>query len=57
MKMKHNTGNVKECPKGISLETNFRDILQKNDKAINFFYIFFLYFPYKLCQNIYNIVY
>ena len=46
MKMKHNTGNVKEYPKEISLETNFRDILQKNDNAINFveFFLFFFIF-------------
>ena len=35
--------NVNECPKDISLEIIFRNILWKNDKAINLI-ITFLYF-------------
>ena len=30
-------GNINGCLKGIDLETIFRNILWKNDKAINYF--------------------
>ena len=36
--------NINECPKSISLGTIFRNILLENDKEINFFDSFFLYF-------------
>ena len=36
-------GNINGCLKGIDLETIFRNILWKNDKAIHFFDSF-LYF-------------
>ena len=36
-------GNVSECPKGIGLETIFRNILWENDKAISFVLQLFIF--------------
>ena len=41
-------GNVNRCFKGIDLETIFRKILWKNDKAIHFFLLQFFVFPIKV---------
>ena len=45
-------GNINDYLKGIGLRAIFRNILQENDKVINFFLQFFI-FPMKVVSKLF----